>query len=184
MRKRIPESGTPRQGMLERAAGEANRKAEHVAVGTVRVACSKSSPGGATRGSESGNAEEIEAAPPAFYRCVPVAVCSGCMVGAKPGFRRREVAGGRRNGFLRLAAVSVDSFAPAHLALRAAFGSLPCGCPRRLGCAPCTKRSTSPIHEALSRWFCHSATNTRAWRRTSSSRSDRAVSWLIPQADF
>ena len=50
-----------------------------------------------------------------------------------------------------------DSFAPAHLALRAAPGSLPSGCPRRLGVFPSLRCAIAlvfhvPLHCAWHRW--------------------------------
>ena len=61
--------------------------------------------------------------------------------------RRKNREQGQR---LRFASVSVDSFAPAHLTLRAAFGSLPSGCPRRLGASRRNLRLSLP-KVALSR---------------------------------
>ena len=182
--ERNPRPG--QNGLLERVAGEVNRKGEQVAVGTAPGRLLEEHAGGRysrERERQRGKLKNSKR-PPGL-----VPVRAGGSLFQRHGWSETRVAAtrgrrGRRNGFLRLAAVSVDSFAPAHLALRAAFGSLPCGCPRRLGCAPCTKRSTSPIHEALSRWFCHSATKPTRMAHTSSLRNGRAVSWLIPQVDF
>jgi hypothetical protein len=72
----------------------------------------------------------------------------------RPLFRRTQLAGDSRRDAcstlqvgrpLRFATVSVDLHAPACRALRAACGSLPSGCPRRLGVLPAPNARLDPF---------------------------------------